>query len=227
MPSVKLATVPQWTSDPVRCSRDEIFNLELQSGRKIWIFFKLWSLLRLRPDLSQTSLSERGLFCAPTLNQWSKLNISTDKKVRAISGVEEPRSSETSAFWAHVMMKSAKCKLRFTKFVHGMLVEPNFSLSITKGHCHTVLVRSPTPSVLLRCSECTTHSNSLLKIQQITAENVAIHYIVSIASLAVVNSLQIFDSLRVLFLVCRGPLGSSPLPQKKKLDARHMPSLWP
>ena len=39
-----------------------------------------------------------------------------------------------------------------------------------------------------------------------------IHYIFSSESLPVVNSLQIVNSLRVLFLVCRGPLGfwSSP-----------------
>ena len=34
-----------------------------------------------------------------------------------------------------------------------------------------------------------------------------IHYIVSSESLRVVNPLQMVNSLRVLFLVCRGPLG--------------------
>ena len=43
------------------------------------------------------------------------------------------------------------------------------------------------------------HSKSL--------QNVVIHYIFSRESLCVVNSLQIVNSLRVLFLVCRGPLG--------------------
>ena len=45
-------------------------------------------------------------------------------------------------------------------------------------------------SVLLLCSEFTTHSASLLKIEQITTENVVIHYIFSSESLRVVNSLQ-------------------------------------
>ena len=36
------------------------------------------------------------------------------------------------------------------------------------------------------------------------------HYIFSSDSLRAVNSLQIVNSLCVLFLVCRGPLGRSP-----------------
>ena len=42
-----------------------------------------------------------------------------------------------------------------------------------------------------------------------SVQNVVIHYISSSDSLRVVNSLQIVNSLRVLFLVCRGPLGIS------------------
>ena len=41
-----------------------------------------------------------------------------------------------------------------------------------------------------------------------SVQNVVIHYIFSSESLLVVNSLQIANSLRVLFLVCRGPLGA-------------------
>ena len=40
-----------------------------------------------------------------------------------------------------------------------------------------------------------------------SAQSVMIHYIFSSESLRVVNSLQIANSLCVLFLVCRGPLG--------------------
>ena len=40
-----------------------------------------------------------------------------------------------------------------------------------------------------------------------SVQNVVLHYIFSSESLRVVNSLQIVHSLRVLFLVCRGPLG--------------------
>ena len=43
-----------------------------------------------------------------------------------------------------------------------------------------------------------------------SVQNVVIHYIFSSESLRVVNSLQIVNSLRVLFLVCRGPLGQTP-----------------
>ena len=39
------------------------------------------------------------------------------------------------------------------------------------------------------------------------AQSVVIHYIFSSESLRVANSLQIGNSLRILFLVCRGPLG--------------------
>ena len=39
-----------------------------------------------------------------------------------------------------------------------------------------------------------------------SVQNVVIHYIFSSKSLPVVNSLQIVNSLRVLFLVCWGPL---------------------
>ena len=42
-----------------------------------------------------------------------------------------------------------------------------------------------------------------------SVHNVVIHYIFSSESLRVVNSLQIVNSLRVLFSVCRGPLGPS------------------
>ena len=41
-----------------------------------------------------------------------------------------------------------------------------------------------------------------------SVQNVVIHYIFSSESLRVANSLQIVNSLRVLFLVCRGPLGA-------------------
>ena len=40
-----------------------------------------------------------------------------------------------------------------------------------------------------------------------SVQNVVIHYIFSSDSLCVVTSLQIVNSLRVLFLVCRGPSG--------------------
>ena len=40
-----------------------------------------------------------------------------------------------------------------------------------------------------------------------SVQNIVIHYIFSSESVRVVNSLQIVNSLRVLFLVCRGPLG--------------------
>ena len=40
------------------------------------------------------------------------------------------------------------------------------------------------------------------------AKNVAIHYIFGSESLRVEKSLQIVDSLRILFFVCRGPLGA-------------------
>ena len=39
-------------------------------------------------------------------------------------------------------------------------------------------------------------------------QSVAIHYIFNSESLRVVNSLQMVNSLRILFLVCRGPLGT-------------------
>ena len=42
-----------------------------------------------------------------------------------------------------------------------------------------------------------------------SVQNVVIHYLFSSESLRVVNSLQIVNSLRVLFLVCRGPLGTA------------------
>ena len=42
-----------------------------------------------------------------------------------------------------------------------------------------------------------------------SVQNVVIHYIFSSESLCVVISLQIVNSLRVLFLVCRGPLGGA------------------
>ena len=42
-----------------------------------------------------------------------------------------------------------------------------------------------------------------------SVQNIVIHYIFSSESVRVVNSLQIVNSLRVLFLVCRGPLGST------------------
>ena len=45
-------------------------------------------------------------------------------------------------------------------------------------------------------------------------QNVVIHYIFSSESLCVAISLQIVNSLRVLFLVCRGPLGSDELSKK-------------
>ena len=48
-----------------------------------------------------------------------------------------------------------------------------------------------------------------------SVQNVVIHYIFS-ESLRVVNSLQIVNSLRVLFLVCWGPLGESPRQTKPK-----------
>ena len=41
-----------------------------------------------------------------------------------------------------------------------------------------------------------------------SVQSVVIHYIFSSESLRVVNSLQIVNSLRVLFLVCRGTLGN-------------------
>ena len=47
------------------------------------------------------------------------------------------------------------------------------------------------------------YSNSSESVQ-----NVVIHYIVGSESLRVVNSLQIANSPRILFLVCQGPLGS-------------------
>ena len=42
-----------------------------------------------------------------------------------------------------------------------------------------------------------------------SAQDVVIHYIFSSESLGIVNSKQIVNSLRVLFLVCRVPLGVS------------------
>ena len=51
------------------------------------------------------------------------------------------------------------------------------------------------------------HSDSLLNIFSKSVQNIVIHYIFGSESLCVVNSLQIVNSLRVLFLVCRGPLG--------------------
>ena len=42
-----------------------------------------------------------------------------------------------------------------------------------------------------------------------SVQTVVIHYIFSSESVRVVNLLQIVNSLRVLFLVCRGPLGNS------------------
>ena len=43
-----------------------------------------------------------------------------------------------------------------------------------------------------------------------SVQNVVINYIFSSESVLVVNSLQIVNSLRVLFLECRGPLVGTP-----------------
>ena len=45
-----------------------------------------------------------------------------------------------------------------------------------------------------------------------SVQNIVIRYIFNSESLRVVNSLQIVNSLRVLFLVCRGPLGGDSRP---------------
>ena len=49
-----------------------------------------------------------------------------------------------------------------------------------------------------------------------SVQNVVIHYIFSSESLCVANSLHIVNSLRVLFLVCRGPLGVAKLRMSEK-----------
>ena len=71
------------------------------------------------------------------------------------------------------------------------------------------LVRSPIPYCFT-----TMHSKTVLCIvihyskHSKSIQNVVIHYIFSSESLRVVNSLGVLNSLRVLFLVCRGPLGT-------------------
>ena len=49
-----------------------------------------------------------------------------------------------------------------------------------------------------------------------SVKNEVIHYIVGSESLRVVNSLQIVNSLRVLFLVCRGHLGKQERKRRKR-----------
>ena len=76
-----------------------------------------------------------------------------------------------------------------------------------KGPSRTVFSTESDSAVnLLLCSEITAHSDSPpTKTEQITTQNVVIHYILSSESLhVVVHSLQIVNSLRVPFLVCRG-----------------------
>ena len=59
-------------------------------------------------------------------------------------------------------------------------------------------------------------------------QNVVIHYIFSSESLRVVNSLQIVNTLRVLFLVCRGRLGFHPCMafSKNTLSCTFSFALW-
>ena len=76
---------------------------------------------------------------------------------------------------------------------------------LPKGPSHTVF--STESDSVMWCYSVVTLLRIVIHYSKHSIQSVVIHCIFNSESLRVVNSLQIVNSLRMLFLVCQGPLG--------------------